>query len=83
MIWLVEIGLVLYLGAKAQKNPTIAIAGFVAYALLNGVTLSVTLLMYTGGTVAGAFKCSSYLWRDVISRCLYEERPISSWSCRL
>ena len=54
MIWLVEIGLVLYLGAKAQKNPTIAI-GFVAYALLNGVTLSVTLLMYTGGTVAGAF----------------------------
>ncbi|WP_447533299.1 Bax inhibitor-1/YccA family protein [Enterococcus faecalis] len=55
MIWLVEIGLVLYLGAKAQKNPTIAIAGFVAYALLNGVTLSVTLLMYTGGTVAGAF----------------------------
>ena len=55
MIWLVEIGLVLYLGAKAQKNPTIAIAGFVAYALLNGVTLSVTLLMYTGGTVASAF----------------------------
>ena len=83
MIWLVEIGLVLYLGAKAQKNPTIAIAGFVAYALLNGVTLSVTLLMYTGGTVAGAFLSAAYLWRDVISRCLYEERPISSWSCRL
>ncbi len=61
MIWLVEIGLVLYLGAKAQKNPTIAIAGFVAYALLNGVTLSVTLLMYTGGTVAGAFLSAASL----------------------
>ncbi len=39
--------------------------------------------MYTGGTVAGAFLVQRYLWRNVIGRCLFEERPISSWSCRL
>ncbi|OJG75782.1 hypothetical protein RV12_GL000121 [Enterococcus quebecensis] len=54
-LWLVEIGLVLFLGFKAQKNPTLAISGFVAYSIINGVTISATLLMYAQATVVSAF----------------------------
>lgn len=54
-LWLVQIGLVLFLGLKAQKNPSLAIGGFLVYSILNGVTLSATLLMYAQVTVVSAF----------------------------
>ncbi|MBO0440160.1 hypothetical protein DOK67_0003070 [Enterococcus sp. DIV0212c] len=54
-LWLVEIGLVLFLGFKAQKNPSLAISGFIAYSIINGVTISATLLMYAQATVVSAF----------------------------
>lgn len=54
-IWILEIGLVLYLGIKAMKNPTLAVSGFIAYAILNGITLSLTIVMYTGESVFTAF----------------------------
>jgi len=49
-----EFVLVIYLGAKAQKNPSLAIAGFVLYAVVNGITLS-ALLLYTQTSIFGAF----------------------------
>lgn len=54
-MWLVEIALVLFLAAKAQKNPTLAIGGFIAYSMINGLTLAVTVAMYTPATVVSAF----------------------------
>lgn len=54
-LWLVQIGLVLVLAAKAQKNPSLTIAGYIVYSLLNGVTLSVTLMVYDFGTISAAF----------------------------
>lgn len=54
-LWIVQIGLVFFLGVKAQKNPSLAIGGFVAYSILNGVTISATLLMYAQATVVSAF----------------------------
>ncbi|GMA47042.1 Bax inhibitor-1/YccA family protein [Tetragenococcus muriaticus] len=54
-IWLVEIILVILLSAKAQKNPSLTIAGFIVYSLLNGVVLSITLSMYTPALVGRAF----------------------------
>ncbi|MBP1047463.1 Bax inhibitor-1/YccA family protein [Enterococcus sp. BWM-S5] len=54
-LWIVEIALVIFLGMKAQKNPPLAIGGFIAYSAINGVTLAVTLAMYTEATVVSAF----------------------------
>ena len=54
-LWILQIILVLVLGAKAQKNPSLTIAGYLVYSLLNGVTLSVTLMYYDFGSIAGAF----------------------------
>ncbi len=52
----VEFGLVFYLSARVQTlTPTAASVLFVLYSALNGVTLSVVLLAYTGASVATAF----------------------------
>ncbi|ALS00261.1 hypothetical protein ATZ33_02370 [Enterococcus silesiacus] len=54
-LWILQIGLVLFLGLKAQKNPSLAVSGFLVYSILNGVTISATLLMYAQATVVSAF----------------------------
>jgi len=47
-----ELGLVFYLSARApQLAPTSAMGLFVLYSALNGVTLSLLLLMYTGASI--------------------------------
>lgn len=51
-----ELGLVFYLSARvAQIAPGTASALFIAYSALNGVTLSLVLLAYTGQSVATTF----------------------------
>ena len=51
-----ELGLVFYLSARVQSLEPGGAAGlFVAYSALNGVTLSVILLAYTGASVASTF----------------------------
>jgi uncharacterized protein len=53
---LAELGLVFFLSARADRiAPRTATALFVAYAALNGVTLSFVLLAYTGESVASTF----------------------------
>jgi len=53
---LVELGLVFYLSARVDRLTPGAAAGlFVGYSALNGVTLSVILLAYTGASVATTF----------------------------
>lgn len=51
-----EFGLVIYLSARIQKmKSSSAVAAFIGYALLNGITLSVLLQIYTGLTISRAF----------------------------
>lgn len=51
-----ELALVFYLSARAAKlAPTTAAGLFLGYSALNGVTLSVILLAYTGASVANTF----------------------------
>ncbi len=53
---LAELGLVFYLSARAERlAPGTAAALFAGYAGLNGVTLSLVLLAYTGQSVTNAF----------------------------
>lgn len=54
-LWILQIGLVFFLGFKAQKNPSLAVSGFLLYSILNGVTISATLLLYAQATVVSAF----------------------------
>lgn len=56
MIIIAELALVLLLSARIMKmRPGTATLGFIAYAALNGLTLSVVFLAYTGVTIATAF----------------------------
>lgn len=56
VLFIAEIGLVIYLSARIQKmKPGTAVLGFITYAALNGITLSLILLAYTGVTIATAF----------------------------
>ena len=51
-----ELALVMYLSARIQKmSTTSATLAFALYAFLNGVTLSVIFLAYTGATISLAF----------------------------
>ncbi len=53
---LAELGLVFYLSSRATRlAPGTAIGLFVLYAALNGVTMSLVLLMYTGASIATTF----------------------------
>lgn len=53
---LAELGLVFYLSARAERlAPGTAAALFAGYAALNGVTLSLVVLAYTGQSVTNAF----------------------------
>jgi uncharacterized protein len=51
-----ELGLVFYLAGRAPRlAPNVAVGLFVLYSALNGVTLSLVLLMYTGASIATTF----------------------------
>jgi FtsH-binding integral membrane protein len=53
---LVELGLVFFLSARVHSlQPGTAAGLFVGYAALNGVTLSLILLIYTGASIAMTF----------------------------
>ena len=53
---LVELGLVFFLSARVQSlEPGTAAGLFVGYAALNGVTLSLILLIYTGASIGMTF----------------------------
>lgn len=55
-LFVVEIGLVFFLSARVQKLAPATAAGlFVVYSALNGATLSLILLLYTGASIASTF----------------------------
>lgn len=58
LIWgimLAEIALVFVASAAAAKNSPVALPLFLAYSVMNGFTMSIVLLVYTGETVLTAF----------------------------
>lgn len=55
-LMLAELGMVLYLSARIQHLSSQAATGlFLAYSVLNGLTLSAILLLYTASSVAATF----------------------------
>ena len=59
MLWVIEIALVLFLGFKSFTKPAMATGGFLLYSVINGITLSVTLMAYGVETMGQAFLAAS------------------------
>ena len=55
LMWGAQIGLVIYLSKNAFSNSGKSLIGYIAYTILTGITISVTLFMYSGAAVTMAF----------------------------
>lgn len=56
ILFFAELGMVFYLSARIEKIQAATATGlFMVYAVLNGLTLSVIFLAYTGASIAGTF----------------------------
>ena len=76
-VWIVEFILVIVVSAKAQKNPSLTIAGFIVYALLNGFTLSVTLMLYSQASIALAFATATLTFIGMSLYGMFTKRDLS------
>ena len=62
-LMLAELGLVVYLSARVSRlAPSTAGLLFLTYSAMNGVTLSLILLVYTGASIANAFVTSAVMF---------------------
>lgn len=77
VLWIFEIVLVLVMSRQAFKNPALTLAGFLVYSLLNGVTLSVTLLTYDFGTVTTAFVSSAATFLSMAAIGVFIKKDLS------
>jgi uncharacterized protein len=75
-----ELGLVFYLSARVAKmSPGTATGLFILYAALNGVTLSVILLAYTGQSVANAFLVTGAMFGGMALYGSVTKRSLAGW----
>ena len=74
-----ELGLVWYLSARIERvSPGTASGLFIAYSLLNGVTLSAVLLVYEQGSVYNAFLSTAGMFGLMSVYGLYAQRDLTS-----
>ena len=74
-----ELGLVVWLsGMIGKMSPTTAATAFLVYSALNGATLSVILLVYTGGSVASAFLVTAGTFGAMSAWGMTTSRPLDS-----
>ena len=77
---LVEVGLVFALSLGINHiSAGVAMGMFIAYSLLNGVTLSFVLLVYTGESVFSAFVTTAGMFGAMSVYGLYTKRDLASW----
>jgi FtsH-binding integral membrane protein len=75
-----ELGLVVALSARVRSMaPATAAALFLVYSLLNGVTLSLVLLAYTGASVANAFFVSAGMFGALAVYGTTTQRSLAGW----
>lgn len=77
-IIIAELGLVMYLSARIQKmSAAAATLAFALYAFLNGITLSVIFLAYTGTTISLAFFTTSATFGAMSLYAMTTKRDLS------
>lgn len=75
-----ELGLVIYLSARIQKISAQAATGlFLVYSILNGVTLSAILLLYTMTSVAATFFVTAGMFGAMAVYGFVTKKDLSSW----
>lgn len=75
-----EFGLVIALGAGINKmSPSTARTLFFVYSIVNGLTCSVLLLVYTGESVYKAFISTAGMFGAMSLYGLYTKRDITTW----
>ena len=75
-----ELGLVFYLSARVEKiKAATASSLFVGYSVLNGLTLSVIFLAYTGSSIAGTFFITAGMFGAMAIYGLVTKRDLSGW----
>lgn len=75
-----ELGLVIGVSAAINRiSPATATALFLLYAALNGVTLAVVLLAYTGASVAGTFFVTAGMFGSMSLYGAVTKRDLASW----
>ncbi|NOY09537.1 MAG: Bax inhibitor-1/YccA family protein [Spirochaetes bacterium] len=74
-----ELALVFFLSAKIMTlSPTAATLGFAAYAVLNGVTLSLIFLAYTGASIASSLFITAGTFAGMSIYAVTTKRDLSS-----
>lgn len=74
-----EFALVFFLSAKIMTlSPTAATLGFAAYAVLNGVTLSLIFLAYTGASIASSLFITAGTFAGMSIYAVMTKRDLSS-----
>jgi uncharacterized protein len=73
-----ELGLVFYLSAKVEKiQASTASALFIGYSVMNGLTLSVIFLAYTGSSIASTFFITAGMFGAMAIYGLVTKRDLS------
>lgn len=75
-----ELGLVIYLSASISRlQASTALLLFCVYSVLNGITCSAVLLVYTAQSVYTAFLSTAGMFGGMSIYALYTKRDITSW----
>lgn len=75
-----ELGLVFYLSARIERISSQAATGlFVVYSILNGVTLSAILILYTMTSVAATFFIAAGMFAAMAIYGFVTKKDLSSW----
>ena len=78
ILLLAELGLVFYLSARIEKiQPGTATGLFLGYAALNGLTLSMIFLRYTGSSIAATFFITAGMFGAMAVYGLVTKRDLS------
>ncbi len=78
LLILAEFGLVIYLSARIHKmSANAATLSFAAYSILNGVTLSIIFLAYTGETISLAFFTAAGMFAGMSLYAMTTKRDLS------
>ncbi|MDR1884897.1 MAG: Bax inhibitor-1/YccA family protein [Synergistaceae bacterium] len=75
-----EVGIVIYLSSRIMTmNPTTASVMFFVYALLNGLTLTPIMLIYTRESISTAFFTTAAMFGAMSVYGTVTKRDLSSW----
>jgi len=80
ILFIVELGIVWWMSANIDTiNSNLAIGLFLLYSALNGITLSLILLVYTGASVASTFFITATTFGVMSAYGYFTQKDLSSW----